>query len=625
MGFILLGSKRSDSESGVNMEEIKINTQNLKADEAASDGGDGKPGKTTELPDIDTPMPDTTTEIPPVPEGNADGVTKVIPDVTSSLLPESMTTDESEVTEVVTEISVEDMEEKITASTVVTATHPAPAQDYDDEDDEDDDEEDDEPHHRKRAGLITAILLIGLLVVIGGVYLVMAFHFRSHFYSNTVINGMDVSGMTVEQAKSAVTKEIRNYKLVIKERDGISEVLSGEDMKLAYIDDGEIDRLMDEQESLKWFLSLSRSKDFNVVADTAYDEAAVEACVAALECLQTENIIEPVDAKLVETADGASITPEIIGNKVDEQKLLKAVKKALDQMEPSVDLTEPDIYIYPAVRSDDAGLKTRMDDWNAYLNLNITYSFGDNVETVPKEKLAAALKDDGKKVTIASDWVRELVGEWGDKYNTFGRERKFKTHSGEIVTLPAYTLKTGELDPKTKEELTHTSDYGWLLDSEATTADLQSAIEAKTSGSRQPIFKYSAMGWDNGDLTGNYVEISLKEQHMWVYQNGVCVVDAPVVTGNPYVLTATYPGCFAIDAKKSPATLGTLATQGYSTDVTWWVPFDGGRGLHDAPWRDVFGGTEYEQNGSHGCVNTPPEIMKKVYDAVSIGEAVCVY
>ena len=65
------------------------------------------------------------------------------------------------------------------------------------------------------------------------------------------------------------------------------------------------------------------------------------------------------------------------------------------------------------------------------------------------------------------------------------------------------------------------------------------------------------------------------------------VVETDFVSGMPTATRATYPGCFAIDAKKSPATLGTMATQGYESAVNWWCPFDGGRGLHDAPWRST--------------------------------------
>jgi len=44
------------------------------------------------------------------------------------------------------------------------------------------------------------------------------------------------------------------------------------------------------------------------------------------------------------------------------------------------------------------------------------------------------------------------------------------------------------------------------------------------------------------------------------------------------------------------------------------MPFNGGIGLHDADWRSKFGGTIYQTNGSHGCINLPPKVAAQVYE-----------
>ena len=33
-------------------------------------------------------------------------------------------------------------------------------------------------------------------------------------------------------------------------------------------------------------------------------------------------------------------------------------------------------------------------------------------------------------------------------------------------------------------------------------------------------------------------------------------------------------------------------------------------GIHDASWRDTFGGTIYKTSGSHGCINVPPAFVR---------------
>ena len=77
---------------------------------------------------------------------------------------------------------------------------------------------------------------------------------------------------------------------------------------------------------------------------------------------------------------------------------------------------------------------------------------------------------------------------------------------------------------------------------------------------------------------------------------------------------------------KRNAVLGTLDTMGYETPVKYWMPFNGNVGIHDADgWRSKYGGEIYRTNGSHGCINTPEEAAKTIYETVSIGTAVIVY
>ena len=64
----------------------------------------------------------------------------------------------------------------------------------------------------------------------------------------------------------------------------------------------------------------------------------------------------------------------------------------------------------------------------------------------------------------------------------------------------------------------------------------------------------------------------------------------------------------------------------YISHVDYWMPFIGNSyALHDANWRAKFGGTIYEGNGSHGCVNLPAEKAKELYGLTQIGDVVVVH
>ncbi|MBQ8056995.1 MAG: L,D-transpeptidase family protein [Ruminococcus sp.] len=121
-----------------------------------------------------------------------------------------------------------------------------------------------------------------------------------------------------------------------------------------------------------------------------------------------------------------------------------------------------------------------------------------------------------------------------------------------------------------------------------------------------------------------YIEISIRQQHMWFYINGELYVETPVVTGNVgYYSTPT--GAYNIYQRLSPA---TLTGPTWSSYVQYWMAFTySGCGIHDASWRSAseYGGTTYMGNGSHGCVNTPLAAVKKIYGKAAIGTHVVVY
>ena len=130
-------------------------------------------------------------------------------------------------------------------------------------------------------------------------------------------------------------------------------------------------------------------------------------------------------------------------------------------------------------------------------------------------------------------------------------------------------------------------------------------------------------------LNGTYVEISITEQRMWFYKNGSLLVDTPVVTGNPNTGHGTPAGgVWKLKDKRAPFTLTGYKEDGsidYEEPVNYWMPFNGGVGIHDLTKRAAFGGDIYLTNGSHGCVNTPLEAVATIYNNIDINTPVVVY
>ena len=108
---------------------------------------------------------------------------------------------------------------------------------------------------------------------------------------------------------------------------------------------------------------------------------------------------------------------------------------------------------------------------------------------------------------------------------------------------------------------------------------------------------------------------------MTFYKDGKCLVHTSVVTG---ALDGhqTPTGFYHVENKDTDC---WLSGPDYLVFVKYWVGIYGPYGLHDASWRENFGGDFYVYGGSHGCVNTPTSAMKKIYDNIEVGDPVVVF
>ena len=472
--------------------------------------------------------------------------------------------------------------------------------------------------NRKKAkrtvrNIFVTIILLGL--VFGAVYAgyrYMANYYDAHFLSGTTINGADVSGMTAPEVKKLLFGVPDDYQLTIYELNGDTEVLTSDMIGRAYVDNDEVEQIMTNQDSKRWFLHLQDVKEYTVTFVMAYDREAAQRCITNLHCISGSSVVTPQDAHLETDASGMYyIVPEVEGNTVNSSKVEKAVMDALDKAASSVDLVAAGCYEKPRIHANDENLIKRMNAWNEYLKVNVTYRFGPYSEVINADTIRPYIQDTGTDVILATDWIKSMVYGWGQKYDTFGLERAFRTHDGQLIQIPAG------------------GDYGWCLDKEATIADVTEVVKNGLTGDRDPIWLFEAYGgWTNGDLGGTYFEVSINEQRAWLFEDGVQKMEIKVITGTESMEDRkSTPGCFAIDGKITDWTLGTYATHGYQAHVDFWLPFNGDQGIHDAYWYDksAFGTDRYKYGGSHGCVSLYRDDMEKVYPVLEIGMPVIVY
>lgn len=123
------------------------------------------------------------------------------------------------------------------------------------------------------------------------------------------------------------------------------------------------------------------------------------------------------------------------------------------------------------------------------------------------------------------------------------------------------------------------------------------------------------------------IEVDLTNQKVYAYTGSQLVLSSDCVTGNETKNAGTPAGDFRIYAKQTDRVLRGTNFDGskYESPVSFWMPFNGGIGLHDATWRSSFGGNIYYASGSHGCVNMPFAKAQALYGLAYVGMPVHVH
>ncbi len=143
---------------------------------------------------------------------------------------------------------------------------------------------------------------------------------------------------------------------------------------------------------------------------------------------------------------------------------------------------------------------------------------------------------------------------------------------------------------------------------------------------REP--NYTQKGTISSGDSKSYIEIDITRQTVWFYLNDKLIVQTPCVTGCVRNGNGTPTGVYVLNFKQKDAVLKGRNESGqitYQSHVNYWMPFNGGIGLHDALWRSSFGGNIYQNSGSHGCVNLPLEAAKNIYENISKDIPIIVY
>lgn len=455
---------------------------------------------------------------------------------------------------------------------------------------------------RKKIIIAAASVVGGLLLI----YLCMVAYFNCHIFPGTRFGNVKLSGKSADGAEEELDGLLADYKLAITGRDGASEVINRDDIKLKYVLDGFGAKLIDAQNPFTWPAHLFRKSTIDEKFDVVYDADMLADKITSMKMTSEENMVEPVDAYIgdYESGVGFKIVGEVIGSKLDMEKFEAAVKDALTNVQSELDADKAGCYIDPQVYSDDKKLVKQEKRLNKYTDTRLTYTFGDDTVVLDGDTIYKwmDIKKNGK-VSLDEEKIREFVRGLGSKYDTIFRTRTFKTSYKKDVVING-------------------GDYGWWMNREKEVSELKELIKKGTVADREPVYFQKAEKYGKDDYGDTYVEINLTAQHLFLYKDGKVVLESDFVSGKDTKDRKTPGGVFGITYKERDA---TLVGADYETPVSYWMPFNGSIGMHDATWRKKFGSNIYKSGGSHGCINLPFNVAARIYDEIEKNTPVICY
>lgn len=442
---------------------------------------------------------------------------------------------------------------------------------------------------KKKRTLLTIITLWIVIIL----YFVPTFYFTQHFNYGTSINNIDVSFKKAQQVNGMLLQDIEQYQLTINGPNNQSETLSASQMGLSFDLINGYQELKETQHSFLWFMPLFSNKKDKLERLVQCDEEVLKKSIDQLKLLKTLKKRPAVDAKIKYINGQYEILPETQGVAFDKEEVYQQIREAICRQQHQIDLNLEECMVEPEFTENSKELLSLKQTLNHCIHAKIIYPTPTGDLIIDKELIHKWLSiDDNLTVSIDETAMMSYLKsiEGAIKITTI----EFVTTAGNSINL-----KKGRFNSQ--------------LNIEQETKRLIDDINRGNITTRQP----AAMG-----IGDTYVEIDLTSQHLWLIKEGKCLIDGDIVTGNVQAGHKTPPGLFNIYAKGKNV---VLRGDNYASPVTYWMPFNGGIGIHDANWRSEFGGTIYKTHGSHGCINCPYDLAKTIYTEVDVGTPVVCY
>lgn len=440
----------------------------------------------------------------------------------------------------------------------------------------------------KKILIITLSFIAVIFTFLGIAFFVLDNNYKTKFLPETKINNIDVSNLTADEVDDIINNQYVNaYSLVVKNRTKNFEIY-GTDISLK--SNYKSDELLKKQTLFDAF----KDKNYTIKNDISINN---DELIDLLNKKLFQNSAEPKNAEIHKTENGFEITPEDNGSSLNKEIVIEKITNAILNGEKEINLEND--YKNAEITKENEELKSRVNKLNNIAKKKIFLRvYNGDVDEIGFNIFGQFIDEN---LNVDKEKIKKYVEELKNKYDTANKTRTFTTVSGSNLEL--------------------SGPYGYTINKNKEIEELTKNVLDENNIERELI--YSKKGNFNGTEFGNkYVEVDLGNQIVYLVENGEVTYQSKCVSGNLRKGRRTPEGIYSITYKQKNA---VLKGQDYASPVKFWMPFNKGIGLHDANWRNKFGGVIYKNNGSHGCINLPVDSAKVFFDNVETGTPVICY
>jgi len=456
---------------------------------------------------------------------------------------------------------------------------------------------------------------IGVIITILLAYFFLAFYYKDGFCLNTWINGVYCTGKTVEEINAELLDRIEAPIITIT--DNMNRTYFLDLAKVGYTVDyrSALEGYVKKQNSLLWIDNVTFHPKHEILPEIFYDEEILRTAFEELECVRKEKERLPKYAIMRDGAEGYLLY-DGLSNRLDVEKAFAVLQECIAGGMNMLDLNG--MYCYYDIPLTDAQKEIAQlwEKVEAFQNCDLVYDMGEEEVVLDPFRMSGFLLTENGEITLDEEnnlqldeiAVEAFVADLANTYDTYGKEWQFQSTRGDMVSVKGSTYGT-EINQKVEVEFLLSS----LLSEEYHSGTMQRHI---------PVYQREAFNRSKNEIGGTYIEVDMTEQRMYYYEEGRLKLETDIVTGNTSRRMGTPEGVNYVYDKETDR---VLRGRDYASFVKYWMPVKGNYGIHDASWRNKFGGRIYQKNGSHGCINTPTDDMAKLYEMVEIGTPVVMF